>query len=543
MIAEPVAARSTLAITLRLSLATLGVVSFALTAQAQPAPAGQSGAAFAFVLLGEGTDGDPVPMVRTVAEGAGACPELQLASGKPHPTMKPRRRPEGTGFDDVLVCEARYPIGETASVSIGGKRIALPAVSLGTPRRVLLIGDSGCRGETEQKPQSCAGGGYDKAWPFGRVAGSEAQSAPDLIVHVGDYNYRGTPGTFILPRRATGYREDLRVSVYDTGDLDDDDAPQVSIGATYWSQNIQGSPIPDSWAAWRDDFFLPAEGLLPTAPWVFTRGNHELCSRAGPGWFYLLDSASPLLGPGRDQDACPPQTPAGWRAGAWPPPPALPFDREPFPTEPSPPFRLRFGGLNLVVVDSSNAADAVLYNTGLYIPQYRRVSDMLADGTPAWIVTHRPIWGVVKKSKGGPAGDAPYGFINLTQQAAVAAVFWSGFPPNVTAVLSGHMHRFQAIGFRGGRPPQLVVGTGGMELSQVQPRPADDHPKRPVAVPDLAGADAQVVGLEEFGAMVFTLGAAGNWTSVLFSPSGETLATCDSTWPGRDDGRSICALK
>ena len=79
------------------------------------------------------------------------------------------------------------------------------------------------------------------------------------------------------------------VKVYDTGDLDDEDEPEVPIGPGYWSQNMQGSPMPDIWAAWRDDFFVPASRLMKTAPWLFVRGNHELCSRAGPGWFYLLD--------------------------------------------------------------------------------------------------------------------------------------------------------------------------------------------------------------------------------------------------------------
>ena len=113
----------------------------------------------------------------------------------------------------------------------------------------------------------------------------------------------------------------------------------------------------------------------------------------------------------------------------------------------------------------------------------------------------------------------------------------------MTAILSGHMHRFQGIGFGGHRPPQIVVGNGGMELSQVQPRPSAEHPKRPVAVPNLDGVDAWVVGLEEFGAMVITPGAAGAWTSVLFSPAGHTLATCDSAWPRLGEGRSICALE
>ncbi len=527
----------------RRCLPFLALLPFVMAAQAQQAPPAPPSAAFAFVLLGEGGDGNPVPMVRTVVEAATTCPELQPAQGKAPLPMTPRRRPEGGGFEDVLVCEARYPVGEAASVFAGGRRIELPVVSLDMPRRVLLIGDTGCRGDTLQKPQPCGGGGYAQAWPFARLATGEARSGPDLIIHVGDYNYRGTPASFVLPRQATGYREDLKVSVYDTGDLDDDDDPQVTIGATYWSQNIQGSPVPDRWTPWREDFFLPAASLLPTAPWVFTRGNHELCSRAGLGWFYLLDPASPLLGPGSQQQSCPPQTPAHWRAGAWPPPPALPFDREPFPTAPSQPYRLRLGGLNIVAVDSSNAADAVLYNMGMYIPQYQAVADMLVDGTPTWIVTHRPIWGVVKKIKGGPSGGEPYGFINLTQQAAIAAVFWTGLPSNVTAVLAGHMHRFQAIGFGGNRPPQLTVGNSGMELSQIEPVPASEQSKRPVTVPNLDGIDAQVVGLEEFGAMVFTLGPAGAWTSMVLGTAGQIRARCDSTWPGLGDGRSVCALE
>jgi hypothetical protein len=29
----------------------------------------------------------------------------------------------------------------------------------------------------------------------------------------------------------------------------------------------------------------------------------------------------------------------------------------------------------------------------------------------------------------------------------------------------------------------------------------------------------------------------------LFGTRGETLATCDSTWPGQGNGRSVCELK
>ena len=46
------------------------------------------------------------------------------------------------------------------------------------------------------------------------------------------------------------------------------------------------------------------------------------------------------------------------------------------------PARLKLGGLNLIVVDSSNAADAFVYNLDLYSAQYRTIAGLLADRTP-----------------------------------------------------------------------------------------------------------------------------------------------------------------
>ncbi len=521
------------------SLLTLMLVGWGTAPLAVAAvPAGPM---FAFVLLGQGADGATVPMVRSVTEGAGACPELRSAAGAPLAAMTPRARPPGGGFDAVLVCEALYPLGAAAAVVAGSERIDLPAVSLATPRRLVLLGDTGCRGAGVTKPQPCGGEGFGAAWPFAALAGEAVRPPPDLIIHVGDYNYRGTPGTLVLSPAATGYAQDLRVNVYDTGDLDDEDAPKLDIAKVYWSQNIQGSPRPDAWPAWRDDFFRPAARLLPVAPWVFLRGNHELCSRGGPGWFYLLDPASSLLG-GEGQRACPPQTPPGWRPGAWPPE-ALPFVGQPFPNVLSPPYRLRLGELDLVIVDSANAGDAEPYQVPAYTAQYQVIAALLADGVPTWLLTHRPLWGVVKSAKGGPApAGAPYGFINVTQQAALDAAMPAGLPANVGLVLSGHMHRFQASGFAGNRPPQLVVGDGGMEMSELEPRPARHQPLLPVAVPNLAGANAEVVGLRDFGFMELTPGAQGAWTGTLLSPTGRVLARCDSASPRRADGQSICKL-
>jgi hypothetical protein len=500
-------------------------------------------AAFAFVLWGEGADGQPVAMARAVVERATACPLLQRASGA-RQVMTPRQRPPDGRFQDVLVCETLYPIGEAAAVLVGDRRLELPSVSVATPRRVLVMGDSGCRGDLPHKPQPCTGDGFTKVWPFGVIAEDEKRLGADLIIHVGDYNYRNTPRDMVLPPRVTGYDQPLSVKIYDTGDLDDEDVPEEPIGPGYWSQNMQGSPIPDSWPAWRDDFFVPATRLMKTAPWLFVRGNHELCSRAGPGWFYLLDPASALLGGDRAQESCRPQTPPGWRLGAWPKPPAQPFEGQPFPIRIWSPMRLKLGDLDIISIDSANAGDAYLYNLDAYVEQYRRVAAILGERRPTWLVTHRPFWGVVKKIKGRPAGgDDPYGFINVTQQAALARAFPNGLPSNVTAVLSGHMHRFQAIGFGERRPPQLIVGTAGIVLSHVQPAPPSPDDKRPILVPKLDGIDAEVVGLMDHGAMVLEPGKAGAWVGAMVSETGRVLATCDSSWPRQSRSRSVCRLQ
>jgi hypothetical protein len=502
----------------------------------------QSAASFAFVLWGEGVDGQPVAMARAVVERATSCPVLQRASGA-WQEMTPRQRPPGGHFRDVLVCETLYPFGEATAVLAAGRRLELPVVTPATPRRVLLMGDSGCRGETEHKPQPCTGDGFTRVWPFGVIAEDEKRSAADLIVHVGDYNYRNTPRSMVLPPSATGYPRPISVKVYDTGDLDDeDDVPEDPVGPAYWSQNMQGSPIPDVWSAWRDDFFVPATRLMKTAPWLFVRGNHELCSRAGPGWFYLLDPGSALLGGARNQDHCPPQTPAGWQPGAWPS--AQPFDGQPFPVRITPPMRLKLGDLDLISIDSADAGDVYLYNLDIYVEQFRRVAGILGERRPTWLITHRPFWGVVNKIHGGAAGHGePYGFINLTEQQALKAAFPNGLPANVTAVMAGHMHRFQAIGFGDRRPPQLIVGTAGIVLSHTHPVPPTPGDRQAIAVPKLDGIDAAVVGLMDHGAMLIEPGKDGAWTGTMVSETGRVLATCDSAWPRANRRQSVCRLQ
>ena len=175
---------------MRCALLILAILCLATTARAQSA-------AFAFVLWGEGADGQPVAMARAIVERATTCPVLQRATGA-WQGMTPRQRPPGGHFRDVLVCETLYPMGEAAAVLVGGRQLDLPSVSVATPRRVLVMGDSGCRGDLPHKPQPCTGDGFTKVWPFGVIAEDEKRLSADLIIHVGDYNYRNTPRDMVL---------------------------------------------------------------------------------------------------------------------------------------------------------------------------------------------------------------------------------------------------------------------------------------------------------------------------------------------------------
>jgi hypothetical protein len=189
------------------------------------------------------------------------------------------------------------------------------------------------------------------------------------------------------------------------------------------AKGCAGSPYGDHWDTWDAEFFTPAQPLLAAAPWVFARGNHETCRRGGRGWNTLLDAGPAVEG-------CPLV---------------------------SPPFMARAGDLNLFVIDSADAADRTADRTGVaaIASQLDRFGAALDQGQ-GWLITHRPIWGLVPVARIGPLGPVQVG-INLTEQRAVRGRALGG----VQMVASGHIHNFSAVTFGPARPAQLVVGTGG----------------------------------------------------------------------------------
>jgi len=198
------------------------------------APTAQAETLRAWVSYG----GDGGAELRTVGTDS-SCPKAVI-DGQP---SEMRARAEATAKFPVTVCALGLPAG-VKSVSVNGRPLPVPVA---TPKRILVIGDTGCRLKGAIV-QAC---NDPVAWPFAALATAAAKEKPDLIIHVGDYLYRESP----CPANETG---------------------------------CAGTPWGDSWATWDADFLAPATPLFQAAPWLLVRGNHEDCKRAGLGWGLLL---------------------------------------------------------------------------------------------------------------------------------------------------------------------------------------------------------------------------------------------------------------
>jgi len=245
----------------------------------------------AYVLYGQSSDLKLLPMARVILSGIDqTCPQLKSLDGsQPNISMSIRINPDESNFP-VTVCEAIYPFATQMQVT--NSVVKLPKIDKNIGN-LTVFGDTGCK----SSDQDCQLNSSN--WPFPSLATKAAESAtkPDVILHMGDYNYSGTPGNITIKGLAN------KVQVYDAGDNTTQGLCQIP--GAYYGQNSIGSEFPDSWKHWNRDFFSAAQPLFPIAPWVFARGNHELCSRAGPGWFYFLDASSTLLGQYHTQLSCP----------------------------------------------------------------------------------------------------------------------------------------------------------------------------------------------------------------------------------------------
>ncbi len=305
-----------------------------------------------------------------------------------------------------------------------------------------------CRCRRPRRAGSCSSatrvaGSSPRAAPrLSRAATTrEATLEPDLIVHLGDYLYREAP---CPPGNAA----------------------------------CAGSPFGYGWEAWNADFFDPARPLLRKAPWVFVRGNHELCKRAGEGWFRFLD--------GGEMRPC---------------------------SDTTDPYLVVQGDVQLVVHDSALATDPKAADDQVQI--YRRQFESIAAMHPkhAWLVTHRPLWAPALTDPRS-ATPAPYSY-NQTLQAASR----NHLPRGIDAVLSGHLHLFEELHFADGRPPQIVAGNGGTSLS---PAAYND----PTGI-TLAGTKVDSgVTMSDFGYFTLDRRKDGAWSGTAFDSESRPRLIC-----------------
>jgi len=362
--------------------------------------------------------------VRAVVAPDTACPSVS-ADGV---TLVAGRRGASDGNFPIEVCETRTPAA-TTRLTVGGVPVpTLPAMA----RRIVVIGDTGCRIEGKAV-QDC---GNATAWPFAAIAARAAAKRPELVIHLGDFYYR-------------------------------------EAACPAGRAACAGSPHGDNWPTWKAELFDPAAPLLAAAPWIIVRGNHELCSRGGRGWFRLLDPHPP-------------------RADC--------ADR-------TDPYWLSVAGLSLLIFDSSDADDflAPPDKVAAYAAQ---LAPALAKTPPrAWLLTHRPVWAMAQGELTG-----------LTSNQTVQAALRGLVPANLDLVLSGHLHDFLSYEFGPERPPQLVVGTGGDTLLPLA--------KAPIVGAEIDGMPVRR-GFADARFSYFVMERSDNgWDGTLYAVDDTVLARC-----------------
>jgi hypothetical protein len=391
-----------------------------------------------------------------IVDGVSRATALRRAAGTiaQRASVTPSALSKSAAFP-VTTCELAIP-RDARRVVHAGRDLPLPKAD---PRRIVVLGDTGCRilGPTDAQP--CV----DPArWPFARVARAAAATNPDLVIHVGDYHYRESP------------------------------CPPASDGC-------RGSPWGYGWDSWDADLFTPARPLLEAAPWIVVRGNHEMCTRAGQGWWRFLDPRP--LERGRDCDDA--RDDATGEVGE---PYAVPLG----------------GGWRALVFDSASVGNAPIAPDGALFRTYREQMQRLLvqSDTSAWFLSHHPPLAFAAN----PSRPLSPHLGNAGLLAVLRSLNGEAyFPPHVKMLVSGHNHVFEAVSFASDHPPQLVTGHGGDTLDDPLPSPFP-----PGLAPAPGTTVAGLVASHRFGYLVADRDGDA-WSARAYDVDGATLATCAVT--------------
>jgi len=369
---------------------------------------------------------------------------------------------------DVLTCEAVWPAGVTRA-RVAGRDVPAPSADI---RRIVIIADTGCRMKASENAfQPC---NDPVKWPFAQVAQSAAATKPDLVIHIGDIHYRESP------------------------------CPEGNAGCANaaWGYGFD---------AWQADFFNPAKPLLAAAPWVFVRGNHETCARAGQGWFRFIDAQLWMLArscndPAQDRDA------------NYSEPYAVPVD----------------AFSQFIVYDSSRTNGKPFLTTdpsySKYTAQLASVNQLAQQRPNSFFMSHHPLLAVV------PAKDVSQ--FKLAGDKGMQSVFEAAyperlFPEGISVALHGHVHLFEAISFKSKHPVSLVLGNSGSANEGRVPEAL------PVGTELFNGAQIEdYMGRADYGfAMLDRVGPKerGEWRLTEYTTLGQAVIQCNLS-----GGKSHC---
>jgi len=466
--------------------ASATTVSTTIVCSAYPANQVES----AWVELGVG--GSAIARALTAAA---TCPSITLNGGAPQPMalriaagMEPLRATTSTTLGPqyskpsafpVSTCELALPSGTTSAV-VAGRTLALPKAN---PTTLIVLGDTGCRMKAAIPASGSQFQGCNDPtqYPFQQLATLAASFHPDVVLHVGDYQYRENE---CPPNQA----------------------------------NCAGSPWGYGWDTWEADFFRPAADLLAAAPWIVTRGNHEQCTRAGQGWYRFLD-------PGAYSEAHSCNAAANDAVlqsngvlvgGAYNDPYAVPIG----------------SSSQIIVFDSNNVGAAAVTSGGssnfLTYQAELEAAGAFATSHSVYNIwsNHHPLLGFAPVAGAAPAPG------NLDLLSVMAATYpTTYFPPNINLALHGHTHLFEAIDFTSTNYPATVLaGNAGTLLDVALP---DPFPSTTVH-PDPAGSAtvSTIANSAGFGFLLMQYTGAV-WTITEYRLDGTVRSVCTAQLNGQ----------
>jgi hypothetical protein len=418
----------------------------------------------AFVVLG--VAGQPVARVITRAN---ECPVLlvddiaQPMTVRAAPATVPQRPTIGKPANSkaspfpVLVCDSLLG-ARAVRVSVAGRSLPVPRP---VPKKIAVIGDTGCRTAIKDGIfQAC---NDPVEWPFREIAAAAAATRPDLVIHVGDYQYRESP------------------------------CPEGNAGCP-------GTPWGYGWDTWKADLFAPAQPLLAAAPWIVVRGNHESCNRGGQGWWRFLDPRP--LTPRRDCNDVGDDVIGDF----------------------SEPYAVRVArDLQFIVFDSSKvdvkplAPDDPAYR--IYDAQMQQAFALAHRGARNFFLTHHPVLGFAPNPTLQPTGLYPG---NEALQSVLRPINGERlFPAGVQAQLSGHVHLFEMVSFATAQPTQIISGNGGTRLDAPLPVALARG-----AQPSPGAVVESIVSTTQFGFLMMEQDERGEWRIEVRDRRGQPVSIC-----------------